>query len=182
MPPVYAVSSVALQISRCGTGGPGGHHHNGGGTDWVSLALSLVAIGLTVLTIWLAVLRDTRITESEKAATFLLLQRALIEPDQAKGRDVLYTVQSEEVFARMRGNDADSDDRKRWEMAGRALANLDVLALHAKMGRVDKELVIDQWTVALQRIRPGYDAYLKTRVDDGDRVWPNLRWLMGEVN
>jgi hypothetical protein len=158
---------LATLISWCTPGTRG--ESNAGGLAFAAFVISLLAFGFTV---W----SYAQKAKEARAMTFLAFQRALIEPDLARGRDVLGKANvSKDRFKRMRDSNK-TQRREDWELAGRAMAALDVLAHHAELDLVNKSVVLDEWGHVLRRLADGFDAYRGSR-KDGAIIWRHLRAL-----
>ena len=148
--------------------------------NWPTLLVAVVAVVIAAASFMFTVARARQQTRESKAATFLVLQRALIEPEMQKGREVLNRPDvSAELFNGWKTSQI-PQLRGGWDLAGRAMATLDVLALHAELGVIDQDVVVEEWGLVLRQLRPGFDAYRASR-EDGAEIWQHLEDLVAEA-
>lgn len=143
------------------------------GFAWIPVGISLVAVVISVYSVLLGRARDSR-------DLFLRMHERMVDPDLFRGRQVLFEkIGSADDVTRLR-----QDRIEDFYVVNRALSILDVFALYAHRGYIDKQLVLNEWgPIYVLSWRHGQYFAAVRRADLGiaGAPWPHLRALALEA-
>lgn len=136
----------------------------------VGLALSFVAIGLSVFTVVTS-------RRQQRDAAFARIHELLIQPDLQRGRRTLFAVRSAE--------DVPAVGTVAWDEANRALAMYETLGYYVAKGIVPPNQALGLWHHSIRDIRTAAGWFVEARRGThvgGWRPWPYLHELMDRAD
>lgn len=144
-----------------------------GAIAWTSVGISTVAVGLSLYSLLFTRVRDRK-------DVFLKMHERLLDPDLFQGRQLLFENISavDDVIVLKRENG------EGYRAINRSLAMLDVFALYAERGYVDKNLVLSEWGWVYVMVWRHGQHFARIRSSDlslPTAPWPHLQTLASEA-
>ncbi|MEU6090950.1 hypothetical protein ABZ865_30025 [Streptomyces sp. NPDC047085] len=115
-------------------------------------------------------------TRTDRRDVFLRLHETLISPELQRGRRVLF-----DLYRRQGA--VDDLSQQDYELANRALANLDVAAYYCEKKYVSERDFLDLWAPTLGRLKYAAASFIdhRDRMFPGIPVWPHYRRLVNQA-
>jgi hypothetical protein len=143
----------------------------------VSVAALIVSLTALAFTIFWNISSRRIAGETERRTLFLRLHESLVAEDLARGRGVVFRLQSIDDARNLLASEGTE-----YHLANRALAMLDVLALFVERGYVDKDLVMGEWREQLALVHAKGAFFTEARAEaHGVLPWPHLRVLAAQA-
>ena len=143
--------------------------------DWIVVGLWAITliVGLRTLHVYRRQLQV--MDQSLRAQNLAWLVQYLQAPDVRHARFIAMTKLSRKRFARW--------SFKEQEEAATALAAYGVAGVYIQSGRVDRELILQNWGPSIKRLGAICDEFIEDRIQkSAPNYWGALTWIIAEAN
>jgi hypothetical protein len=140
-----------------------------GNKDLLALVISLLALVVGLVTIWIA-------AHQARLQTYARMHEALINGSASTGRRLLFTLDKTNKFP------LPTDESEAWDHINQALATYDTLGVYFAAGLVPRRLVLRSWHHPLKAILGPARAFVAHRTALGiKQPWNGLNALLDKA-